>query len=135
MQSCGFYSAIDITSTGWTHKEPSLKRVVKVKYARPSVAEYAYILNDNVWAGADREIKGKYHSNGGIRMDGENDSLVTSAKTTWQCTSSFGCSSPYEVKPGVFGDGEGGERGLWEFPVQSIDFAQLFFCSDRSQDF
>ncbi|MBU1179086.1 hypothetical protein KKB69_02005 [Patescibacteria group bacterium] len=125
VQSCGFYSAIDITSTGWTHKEPSLKRVVKVKYARPSVAEYAYILNDNVWAGADREIKGKYHSNGGIRMDGENDSLVTSAKTTWQCTSSFGCSSPYEVKPGVFGDGEGGERGLWEFPVQSIDFAGL----------
>lgn len=122
---CGAVGAVDITSTGWTYREPNMKRVVKTRYSRPSVAEYAYILNDNVWAGEDREIKGKYHSNGGIRMDGENDSLVTSAKEDWQCTTSFGCSSPYETKPGVFGDGEGEEQGLWQFPVEQIDFAGI----------
>jgi hypothetical protein len=121
---CGSLSAVDISSTGWTYKEPSFKRQVKVRYARPSVAEYAYIINDNVWAGADREIKGKYHANGGIRMDGENDSLVTSAKETWLCTESFGCDPP-EEKPGVFGDGEGGELGLWKFPVEQVDFTGL----------
>ncbi len=125
VEHCGVYSAIDIISTGWTYREPDFKREIKVRYARPSVAEYAYIINDNVWAGGDREIKGKYHSNGGIRMDGENDSLVTSAKDTWQCTPSFGCSSPYEEKAGVFGDGEGGESGLWKYPSEQVDFAGL----------
>lgn len=122
---CGQYSAVDIESTGWTDEEPTLTRKVRVRYARPSVAEYSYIINDNVWAGADRQISGKYHSNGGIRMDGINDSLVTSAKDTWQCTPSFGCSSPYENKAGVFGDGVGGILGLWQFPVEPIDFDGL----------
>lgn len=117
---CGALSSIDITSTGWTYKEPSIQRTVRARYARPSVAEYAYIIDSNVWAGSDRQIKGKYHSNGGIRMDGENDSLVTSAVEEWNCTPSFGCDSPYEVKPGIFGSGGGSD--LWRFPVEPIDF-------------
>ena len=92
------------------------------KYARPSVAEYAYIINSNVWAGADREIVGPYHSNGGIRMDGENQSTVTSAVTDWLCSSSFGCS-PSQTQPGVFGVGS--DSDLWEFPVPSIDFVGI----------
>lgn len=120
---CDSVSSIDIASTGWTYSSPDLKRTIKARYSRPSVAEYAYIIDDNVWAGGDRVIKGKYHSNGGIRMDGENDSLVTSAKETWNCTPSFGCASPYEVKPGVFGAGSGSE--LWKFPSELIDFTGL----------
>lgn len=120
---CNTVTSIDITSTGWTYAEPTLERVLKARYSRPSVAEFAYIIDDNVWAGSDREIKGKYHSNGGIRMDGENDSLVTSAKETWNCTTSFGCNYPYEVKDGVFGSGEGSE--LWKFPEESIDFTGI----------
>ncbi len=117
---CHSVTAIDITSTGWTYEDPKVTRQIEIRYSRPSVADYAYIINDSVWAGADRVIQGKYHSNGGIRMDGQSDSLVTSAQPTWNCTSSFGCSSPYEVKPGVFGDG--GDKSLWQFPVQQIDF-------------
>jgi hypothetical protein len=122
---CDNITAVDIISTGWTYKDSSLKRTVKTRYSRPSVAEFAYIIDDNVWAGSDREIKGRYHSNGGIRMDGENDSLVTSAKETWNCTSSFGCNPPYEVKPGIFGDGEGQGKGLWSFPAEPVDFIGL----------
>jgi hypothetical protein len=120
--NCGETSSVSINSTGWTYADPSLKREVFGKYARPSVAEYAYILNSSVWAGSDREIKGRYHSNGGIRMDGENQSTVTSAVEDWLCSESFGCDPP-ETKAGIFGSGGGFE--LWEFPVPPIDFVGL----------
>lgn len=118
-QNCGLTSGISITSTGWTNQFPDVKRKISVKYIRPTVADYSYFINDNVWVGADHEIKGPYHSNGGVRMDGENNSLVTSAKETWFCTESFGCS-PAQDKPGVFGAGENSD--LWRFPVPSFDF-------------
>ncbi len=121
---CGAIRSIDINSTGWTYDNPSVKRKARARYARPSVAEYAYIINDNVWAGSDRQIKGKYHSNGGIRMDGTNDSLVTSAAPdgVWNCTPSFGCD-PTAEKPGVFGAGSGSD--LWQFPVEPINFTGI----------
>ena len=131
--SCGETIKRKIFSTGWTDKFPQLKRKVAVLYARESVAKYAYLLNDNVWAGVDREIRGLYHSNGGIRMDGENQSLVSSAQEEWVCTSSFGCS-PCPVSdgcriegsncvcPGVFTTSTNANPDLFEFPVPSFDF-------------
>lgn len=119
---CGQAQWVDITSQGQTTEFPAVRRILKSRYTRPSVASYATIVNTNVWAGSDRIIKGRYHSNGGIRMDGTNDSLVTSALANWNCTPSFGCSSPFETKSGVFGAGAGGGQGLWQFPVEPIDF-------------
>lgn len=117
---CGEVAGAQITSTGWDNRFPNLTRTVRATYVRPSVAEFTYVLNDNVWAGANREIKGLYHSNGGIRMDGENQSLVTSAKETWTCTESFGCDPP-EEQPGVFTTANG-NKDLFSFPVPSFDF-------------
>jgi len=117
---CGEVTAVSLISTGWTEQYPDMERKVKVKYVRPSVADYAYLLNENVWAGSDREIKGPYHSNGGIRMDGGNNALVTSAKETWICTPSFGCS-PSQEKPGVFTTANGNEE-LFRYPVPPFDF-------------
>ena len=130
-QRCDVTSKIIITSTGWTYDFPSLKRQVRVQYAQPSIADFSTIVNSDVWVGSDVEVKGRYHNNGGIRMDGENDSLVTSAKESWVCTSSFGCStcqSPCWREgslckcPGIWGAGEGQEKGLWKFPAEQIDF-------------
>jgi len=121
-QECNTVTSIDIVSTGWSSGEPSIRRVVSGKYAQPSVAEYAYIINSNVWAGSDRDIKGRYHSNGGIRMDGTNQSLVTSAVEDWLCTSSFGCS-PNQTQDGVFGGGPNTE--LWSFPSEPVDFVGI----------
>lgn len=120
--ACGFTSSIDIRSTGYTLRDPARTRTVHGRYSRPTVAEYAYILNANVWAGVDREIYGPYHSNGGIRMDGTNYSTVTSGQTNWLCTSSFGCTWS-QTKDGVFGAGSG--SALWQFPHAPIDFAGL----------
>lgn len=119
---CGATTAIDIESTGKTAEDPAFSRVVSARYARPSVAEYAYIVNTNVWAGADRVITGRYHSNGGVRMDGDNQSNVTSSVSTWQCTSSFGCS-PTQTVAGIFGGGT--NPALWSYPAPSIDFAGI----------
>lgn len=55
-------------------------------------------------------------------MDGTNDSLVTSAVSTWSCTSSFGCS-PTATTTGVFGAGTG--SALWQYPLPQVDFAGI----------
>ncbi len=133
--SCSEITSIDIYSTGWVDADPDVTRTVYGKYTRPSVAEYAYVLNDNVWAGSDRQIYGPYHSNLGIRMDGTNHSIVTSGVEEWRCTSSFGCS-PSRDESGVFGDGPNTE--LWDFPAETVDFVgisvDLVHMKDRAQN-
>ncbi|MEQ1678970.1 MAG: hypothetical protein ABL876_19900, partial [Chitinophagaceae bacterium] len=116
---CGIISAVDIESTGETVTDPTLKRTLVGRYARPSVAEYAYIINSGVWAFSDRVISGKYHSNGGVHMDATINAPVTSAVATWLCTSTFGCS-PSTNQNGVFGTGN--NQTLWSYPVPQIDF-------------
>lgn len=117
---CGAVMSIDIESTGWTYDDPTYKRVVTGRYARPSVAEYSYILDSGVWWGGGA-LYGRFHSNYGIRMDGGNLSKVTSAVEDWLCTSSYGCN-PDETKDGVWG---AGDPSLWEFPTTPIDFVGI----------
>ena len=119
---CGQTQWIDITSLGKSNLNPSFPRTLFARYMRPSVAAYSYLLNSNVWAGSDRNITGPYFSNGGIRMDGSNNSDVSSALSTWTCDSSYGCS-PSATKAGVFGAGTG--SALWRTSVASIDFAGI----------
>jgi len=119
--SCGETMETNIYSTGQTNRFPNTQREINVVYGRISVAKFAYLLNDNVWAGPDREINGLYHSNGGIRMDGENKSTVSSSLAEWLCTDSFGCS-PNSIKPGVFTTTGNANEDLFEFPVPVFDF-------------
>lgn len=120
--SCGRVQSADLVSVGEATINPSFRRTLNARYMRPSVAEYSNIINANVWAGADRSITGAYHSNGGVRMDGDSNSIVSSALSTWSCTSSFGCS-PTQNQPGVFGAGSG--SALWQFPAASFSFAGI----------
>lgn len=134
--SCGQTIQKKIISTGFTNNFPNIKRKISILYARESVAKNSYILNDNVWIGADHEIRGPYHSNGGIRFDGENQSLVSSARDTWLCTSSFGCrytSCPSGCTPegtscrcpGVFTTTGNSNPDLFSFPVPPFDFTGI----------
>lgn len=117
--SCNVIQSIDITSVGRSNLNPGFPRTLFARYMRPSVATYSYLLNSNVWAGADRIITGRYFSNGGIRMDGTNNSDVASAVSTWSCSSTYGCS-PTVTKNGVWGAGTG--FALWRYPAASVDF-------------
>ncbi len=119
--SCGQTTSIDITSKG-TPVDNSGTATLVARYAKPTVAQYSYILNDSVWAGSDRIIQGPYHSNGGIRMDGTANAPVTSSLSTWTCTSSFGCS-PDTIEPGVFGAGP--NQNLWTYPSPQVDFTAI----------
>ena len=123
VSSCGIPQYADIASTGKADSNVVFPRTVLGRYMRPSVAEYSHIVNQNVWAGADRNITGPYHSNGGVRMDGANNSDVTSAVSTWVCDSTFGCSPTNNSAAGVFGAGSG--SALWQYPVPQVDFAGI----------
>ena len=113
-----------IESSGWTQEYPNTKRTISVRYGRPSLARYAFLTNSDVWFGENEELQGPFHSNGGIRMDGTQNSISTSAKETYTCQSYHGCSPP-QTKPGIWGIGNGGNEGLWEFPVPAIDFNSI----------
>lgn len=120
--ACGQTTSIDIESTGTPTGSPNAAKTITARYARPTVAQFSYILNSSVWAGSDRIISGPYHSNGGIRMDGTANAPVTSSLASWLCTSSFGCS-PNQTKAGVWGAGP--NQDLWEYPVPQVDFAGI----------
>lgn len=111
-----------ITSTGWTADQPSVTRTIQAKYGKPSLAEYSFLTNSNIWFGDTEGVSGKMHSNGGIRMDGTQDSLFTSAKETYTCGPEHGCAGGGEIKDGIWGSGIGGAAGLWQFPVPAIDY-------------
>lgn len=121
---CGSVASIDVMSTGHTYADPTVQRTITARYAQPTVAEYAYIINSNVWAGPDRIIVGPYHSNQGIRMDGTNLSTVTSGLTDWTCTSSYGCS-PNSTQDGVFTSTGNANPLLFSFPSTPINFTGL----------
>ena len=121
---CSKVLGAQIKSIGSTSQFPDIQRAVQVKLASTSIAEYAYLLNDYVWVGEDRQIFGKYKSNEAIKMDGTNNSLVESAVEggSWLCGNSFGCSPsacPEHCEkeggacrcPGVAGSG--GPKDLW----------------------
>ncbi len=107
-----------IESTGWLSNDPQTTKKIKVKYGKASLAKFAFLTNSNVWFGDNEILHGPLHSNGGIRMDGYNNSKTTSAKQTYICGPEHGCW--YETKPGIWGDG--GDKNLWEFPVSNVDF-------------
>jgi len=134
--TCATTTEIEVLSVGFTDKFPNVKRKIKVSFSKKSVAEFAYLINDNVWAGEDRVIRGLYHSNGGIRMDGQNLSIVSSAQNEWVCTASFGCSqcptdSGCEYKggecvcPGVFTTTQNSNPDLFEYPTTPFDFDKI----------
>lgn len=120
---CGQLTSVDITSVGSPSDAPGVSRTLRARYARPSVGTYSYILNDSVWAGADRTILGPYHSNGGVRMDGAANSPVTSSLNTWSCTSTYGCSPTQHNAPGVVGSGP--NQDLWSYPTPQVDFSAI----------
>jgi hypothetical protein len=117
-------SIVTLESVGWTYQYPKVKRTIIVQYGRPSFAQYAFLQNSSSWYAAGITVNGKIHSNNGIRMDGTNLSLVTSAQADYQCGNETGCSPPAK-HDGVWG--AGGDKGLWQFPVPPIDFDAITF--------
>ncbi len=112
-------SIITLTSVGTSILSSNQKRTVRVRYGNPSYAKFAVLTNSNVWFGVNESVHGRLHSNGGIRMDGIGDSLITTVKETYICGPEHGCNN--ETQPGIWGAGE--DPALWDFPIaDAVDF-------------
>lgn len=68
-----------VKSTGWTYRDPDVKRVVQARFRRPAWSENVVLANDNMRFGTGTEIFGKIHSNKGIRFDGVAHNIVSSS--------------------------------------------------------
>jgi hypothetical protein len=101
---------------------PFVKRTVRVKLGPEPLTKYSFIHNSNVWFGTGITIFGEVLVNGGIRMDGTNESIMRSAKATYTCGSETGCSQP-DTKPGIWG--HGGPVEMWRFPETYFDFGSI----------
>lgn len=126
-------TVVKIKSTGWINEYPNVKREIVVQYGIPSLARYSFLTNSNAWFGPQESIVGPMHGNRGVRQDGTNNSSVTSALSSYSCTSESGCSQSncsgscqwigYCECPGVWGDGSIDE--LWKYPVPTINYDSL----------
>lgn len=116
-----------ITASAATAAAPNVQGRVRARYGKPNLGHYAFISNSNAWFGENEEIEGEIHSNGGVRMDGIGDSILTSAQETYTCGPEHGCAD--EEKPGVWGDGE--DPVLWEYPAEAIDFNSILLDLDQ----
>ncbi len=116
---------VEIVSTGWTNSSPDVKRTVKARVGKKSLADYSFLTNSNAWFGTGESTVGKAQANGGIRFDGTANSLLLSPKATYTCGPEHGCNN--QQKPGIWG--VGGPQNLWQFPpahpVSAIDFTTV----------
>lgn len=112
-------TVVGITSVGHTASAPVRDVTLEATYGIPSLAQFVMLTNSDVWYKSD--IHGKVHSNGGIRMDGTSDSVMTSAKETYTCQDFHGCHN--QTKPGIWGTGS--DSALWQFPVPAVDYGGL----------
>jgi len=74
---------VAVRSTGWTYKKPSAKRIVQVRFRRPSWSENSVLANDDMRFGSGTVITGKLHSNKGIRFDGIANNVISSTLGTY----------------------------------------------------
>ena len=124
-------SIVTIESTGSTADFPGIQRRITAQFGIPSLAQYSFLHNANVWFGGGLTVNGRAQSNGGIRQDGVNNSVISSSLATYTCGSETGCSPP-QIRPGVWGSG--GPSNLWDFPVNAVDFdaVNVDFASMRT---
>ena len=115
---------VTIRSTGSTIDYPRIRRTIVAQYGIPSYADYSFLTNGSLWYGEGSVVNGRVHSNNGVRMDGTNLSIVSSAKEEYMCGTETGCFPP-EPRPGVWGSG--GDQGLWQYPVPATDFDSISF--------
>lgn len=116
-------SVVTIESTGWLNSQPESRRTIRARVAFPSLTDYSFLTNSDVWIGDNEIMHGRFHSNGGIRFDGESDAPITSAVPSYYCQPIHGGGCSQTLKPGIWGNG--GPTEYWSFPVPAKDFTEI----------
>ena len=113
-------TVVTIESQGWLSSQTNSKRKIKVQVGFPSLTDYSFLTNSQIWIGDSESTHGKFQSNDGVHFDGVCDAPVMSAVPTFYCDSSIGCSGRHA---GVFGDG--GPSQFFTYPVPTKDFSAV----------
>lgn len=69
--------------TGWTYKNPNLRRTVKVRFRQPAWSEYSVLCDSDIRFGAGTDVYGPIHSNGGVRFDAVAHNVVSSGVASY----------------------------------------------------
>lgn len=106
-------------------------RTIQAKIGAPSFSTFAVVGNSELWFGDTEVADGPVHSNAGVKMDGPNNSEVTSSNATYVPSSSSGPGSG-SSKPGVWCDPaisnpncNTRSKASWRYPATSVDFNKL----------
>ncbi len=112
-----------IQSTGYTLDNPKVRRTITVRYGIPSLAQYGFLTNSDVWIGDTETVQGQFHANGGVRFDGLGNAPITSAKATYTCQTYHGCGPT--TKNGIWGSAATATQAFWSYPVPNVDFSAI----------
>ena len=121
-------TVVTIKSDGYTTGFPNNDRLVTVRYGVPSLAQFAFLANGDVWIGDTENVSGQMFANGGIRFDGSGNAPIMSAKSTYTCQWYHGCGAqngPGLTKPGIWGSAPQTTQNFWQFPVPNTDFSAI----------
>jgi hypothetical protein len=126
-------TATTIQSTGWTNENPNIKRTVTAIYGKPSLANYALLAHDWIYAWNTESYTGPIHSDTGIRFEGTTHSSVTSSV---QSTYADDCNQEYPENPScssqvtrdaiwALGSNKSQSLPFWSHPATTSDFTGI----------
>lgn len=107
----------------------NITRTVQAQIGSPSFASYAVASDSALWFGNTETADGPVDSNQGVRMDGPNDSTISSSNATYVPSSALGGNGSTS-EPGVWCSSSvtspvncnTRSKSDWTYPVPSIDF-------------
>ena len=108
-----------------------ISRTVQAQLGASSFASYGVVSDSALWFGADETADGPVFSNQGVRMDGQNNSTVSSANSTYVPSVALGGDG--NSHPGVWCsltvttpvDCSTRDKSNWIYPATLVDFNQV----------
>lgn len=120
-----------VRAKGIPNGSPTISRTIQTKIGAPSFSTYAVVSNSELWFGSTELADGPVHSNVGVKMDGMNNSSVTSANSTYVPSWGSGNGSG-TTRDGVWCDTSistpncaSRSKAAWRYPVPSVDFNKI----------
>ncbi len=121
-----------VRSIGTSNGVNAVKRTIEARIGAPSFSTYAVAGNTALWFGNTESANGPVHSNVGVKMDGSNSDIVTSAGSTYTVPTWSG-NGAGSTKAGVWCDATvtspvsctTRNKTSWQYPVTAVDFNKI----------
>ncbi len=125
-------TTIIVQSTGWTNASPNIRRTITAIYGTASLASYALLTHDWIYAWPTESYSGPVHSDNGIRFEGTASSAVTSSVQT---TYTDDCNQEYPeadcpttaTRDAIWATGPNktASSPFWSNPTTTVDFTGI----------